>query len=66
MADMPLMIAKLVLFLALGAFLGIIGSNVKKAQKADAEQYLTKIRTMGKLALLSALTIVVLAVLSFH
>ena len=62
----PLLIAKLVLVLALAAFIGIIGSFAKKAKKGDAEKFLKKIEPLGKLALLTALTIVVLAVFIFH
>jgi uncharacterized membrane protein len=62
----PLLMMKLVLVLALAAFIGIIGSFVKKAKKGDAESYLKKIPLLGKLALLTALTIVVLAVYIFH
>jgi len=66
LATSPLIIAKLVLVLALGAFLGILGSAAKKAKKSDAETHLKKIKTLGKLALLTGLAIIVLAVYIFH
>lgn len=66
LGDMPMMIVKLVLFLVLGALLGIIGSKSKKAQKGNAEEQIKSIKTLGRIALLTSLTIVVLAVLSFH
>ena len=66
LGNMPLMIAKLVLFLALGALIGIISSKAKKAQKGEAETELKKIETLGKISLVTALAIVVLAVLVFH
>ena len=66
LADMPTMMAKLVLFLVLGALLGILGSKSKKAQAGDAETQLPKIRTLGQLSLLTSLAIVILAVYTFH
>ena len=62
----PLLMAKLILVLALAAFIGIISSTAKKAKKGDAETHLKKIELLGKLALLTGLTIVVLAVYIFH
>ena len=61
----PMLIAKLVLVLVLGALVGIISSTAKKAQKGDAETHLNKLPLLGRLALMTALTIVVLAVLIF-
>ena len=67
LGETPLMIAKLVLFVVLGALLGIIGSNVRKARSADhVEPYLKKAKTLGQLTLLTALAIVTLAVLNYH
>ena len=66
LANMPLLIIKLVLFLALGALIGIISSKMKKAQKGDAEKHLKAIQTLGKFTMLIGLTIVGLAVYSFH
>ena len=66
LASMPLMMAKLVLFLILGALIGIISSSARKAKQGDTEKYLKKAENLGKLSMLTALTIVVLAVLSFH
>ena len=60
----PLLITKLVL--ALAAFIGIISSAANKAKKSDAETHLKKIESLGKLALLTGLAIVVLAVYIFH
>jgi uncharacterized membrane protein len=62
LADSPLLIAKLVLVVVLGAFIGIIGSTAKKAKKGDAEIHLKKLGLLGKLALITGLTIIVLAV----
>ena len=62
-----LLLTKLVLFVVLGALLGIIGSNAKKAQNADdPKPYLTKIGSLGKAAMLTNIAIVILAVLVFH
>ena len=62
----PLLAAKLVLVLALGALIGIISSTARKAKKGDAAVHLKKIATLGKMALLTGLAIVVLAVYNFH
>jgi uncharacterized membrane protein len=66
LSQMPLLIAKLVLVLVLAALIGIISANARKAKAGDAEKYLNKIRPLGMLALLTALTIVILAVSIFH
>ena len=66
LGEMPLLATKLVLFLALGALLGIISSNARKAKQGDPEKYMKKIETLGKFSLLITITIVILAVLSFH
>ncbi len=63
---MHLLMIKLGLFVVLGGLIGVISSYGKKAAKGDAETYFKKIETLGKLSLLTAVTIVVLAVLSFH
>ncbi len=47
LGDMPLLIAKFVLVLVLGALIGIIGSNAKKARKGDAETHLKKIKRLA-------------------
>lgn len=64
--DRPLFIAKLVLFLVLGALIGIISSLGKKAKLGDADTHLAKIPTLGRIALLTGLAIVILAVYVFH
>lgn len=62
----PLLIAKLVLVLVLAALIGIITSIGKKARHGDVEAQLKKIQPLGKIALLTGLMIVVLAVYFFH
>jgi uncharacterized membrane protein len=66
LATMPTLIAKLVLVVVLGALIGIISSKGKKAQKANSAEQLKKIQPLGKIALLTGILIVALAVLSFH
>jgi uncharacterized membrane protein len=66
LGSMPLLIAKLSLFLVLAALIGIIGSNVRKAKQGDAQIHLSKIPPLGRLALLTSVAIVILAVLVFH
>ncbi len=66
LANSPMLIAKLVLVLVLGALVGINSANAKKALAGDAATHLKKMAPLGKLSLLTALAIVVLAVLIFH
>ena len=66
LGEYPLLITKLILFLVLGGLIGMISSMVKKAKKGEPEIYLRKIQPLGKISLLVALTIVILAVLNFH
>ncbi|GJM31441.1 MAG: hypothetical protein DHS20C18_04420 [Saprospiraceae bacterium] len=62
----PLLITKLVLVIVLGALIGIITATSKKAIAGDAATHLKKIEPLGKLSLLTAIAIVVLAVYIFH
>ena len=62
----PILIAKLILVVILGALIGIISSNAKKAQQGNAEEYLKKIAGLGKISLLTGLLIIILAVLNFE
>lgn len=62
----PLLIAKLVLFLVLVTLIGVISSVGKKAEKGDAQAHLSKIESLGKISFLTAIAIVILAVLNFH
>ncbi|MBK9147827.1 MAG: hypothetical protein IPM12_08420 [Flavobacteriales bacterium] len=64
--EMPLLIAKLVLLLVLGALIGIISAKAHKAQEGDTEAQLKAIAPLGRPSLLTTLTIVILAVLVFH
>jgi uncharacterized membrane protein len=66
LSNAPLLIAKLVLVIILGALIGIISATAKKAKKGDTAIHLKKIEPLGKISLLTALAIVVLAVLIFH
>jgi uncharacterized membrane protein len=60
----PVLIAKLVLVLT--ALIGIITSIGKKAWQGDTEAQFRKIESLGKIALLTGVTIVTLAVYFFH
>lgn len=64
--QMPLLISKLVLFVLLGATIGITTSMMKKAAKGDTVKYLNKTKNLGKANLILSLAIVVLAVLVFR
>ncbi len=61
----PLLIAKLLLVLLLAALIGIMSSTVRKARD-DMEKHLKKIETLGNIALLTGLIIVILAVYNFN
>lgn len=60
----PVLMTKLILFLALAAFIGIISSKAKKARKGDHDQ-LNKIPVLGSLALITGIAIVICAVIFF-
>lgn len=60
----PLLIAKLILVLVLGALLGMIGSTMKKVQNGEF-QHVMKLALYGRLAMITSLAIVVLAVIHF-
>lgn len=61
----PFLIAKLILFLVLGALIGIISAKARKAANGDLSQ-LIKIRPLGMLSMITGLTIVGLAVYVFR
>lgn len=61
----PLLVAKLLLVLVLGAVVGISSSLARKARAGDAAAF-GKMKKLGPIALITALTIVVLAVSVFH
>lgn len=65
LASMPLLIAKLVLVLTLTVSVSISAIYANRAKKGDAVANLKKIATLGRVSLLSGITIVVLAVLIF-
>ena len=62
----PLLILKLILVLLLVTLIAIISFSAKKAQKENKEIDLKKMGKFGKMTLVIALTIVVLAVYIFH
>jgi uncharacterized membrane protein len=66
LGSMPLLIAKLILVLVLAAVVGIGASFARKAKQGDAVVHFPKMAMMGRLGLLTSITIVVLAVLVFR
>ncbi|HEY9114838.1 MAG TPA: hypothetical protein VIN10_09050, partial [Bacteroidales bacterium] len=66
LADMPMLITKLTLVLVLIIELFIIHSFVAKAKKGSDETSLKTIKIVGRLALITTLVIVTLAVTVFH
>jgi uncharacterized membrane protein len=65
-ANMPTLIAKLSLVLVLIIFLIIIGITSRKAHQEEPEKYLKRLKSLGQVTLLLSLTIIVLAVITFH
>lgn len=66
LADMPLLIGKLVLVVVLAVMIGFITKISNQAKSGDTEQHLKRIETFGKVSLITSLAIVILAVLVFH
>ena len=62
----PLLITKLIFVFILTTSVILAAVYAKKAKKANAETNLKKVAFLGRVALLSAIGIVLLAVLSFH
>jgi uncharacterized membrane protein len=65
LAAMPLLIAKLVLVLTLTVAVILATVYSRRAKKGDTESNLKKVAIMGRITLLTGITIVVLAVLIF-
>ncbi len=63
--DSPLLLTKLILVVVLGGLIGMISSRAKKAVKENDDAKLQSLAPFGKLALLTGLAIIVLAVLQF-
>lgn len=66
LGNMPLMVFKLVLVGILTLLIVLISMAGNKAKKGDAEKHLKKTELFGKMALFTALAIVVLAVYNFE
>ena len=66
MGDMPLLMAKLVLFLVLAGLMGMNSAKMRKTTMEHAATNMPKISSIGKVILLISLVIVVLAVMVFH
>ena len=62
----PLLIIKLILVFVLIILILLIGQGAQKNYKNNTEGNLTRINIMGKLALLTSVVIVILAVNVFH
>jgi hypothetical protein len=66
LTSMPLLMTKLALVIILIMLIIAINILVKKARNADAGIHLQKMGVVGRMTLVVALTIVVLAVFVFH
>lgn len=63
--EMPLLITKLALVLLLAAVIGVNGSLARKA-KAGNVSVIPKMAMMGRISLLTSVTIIVIAILVFR
>ena len=66
LGSMPLLVAKLILVLVLGAVIGINSAYARKVRQGQAASYMPRMAVLGRIALITSLTIVVLAVLVIH
>jgi uncharacterized membrane protein len=66
LGEMPLLIVKLCLVVVLAIVILLIASAGKKAKNGAVDAYLKKVPVLGRVSLLVALAIVVLAVMVFH
>ena len=66
LTDFPFLIVKLGLVLVLVVLIILLSTAAKKAKQGDFERQTKKIQILGKLSLLTAVIIVVMAVLTFH
>jgi uncharacterized membrane protein len=66
LGSQPLLIAKLILVLVLVITVSLLSVYAKRAKKGETDANLKKIASLGKVSLLSGLSIVVLAVLIFQ
>ena len=62
----PLLMVKLALVIVLITLLTLMNLSAKKAQKGDTEAQFKKMGVLGKLTLITALVIVIVAVNIFH
>ena len=63
--ETPLLLAKLLLFLVLGALAGIMSGKLRKIRNGNGD-LISGVRSIGRIYMLISLIIVVLAVLVFH
>ena len=66
LGNMPYMIAKLILVAVLVILVTIIAISTAKAKKGGGAKYMKRAASLGPVALLVALTIIVLAVMTFR
>jgi uncharacterized membrane protein len=66
LSSSPLLIAKLILVFVLLVTVSLLSVYAKRAKKGETEANLKKIASLGKVSLLSGISIVVLAVLIFR
>ena len=66
LGTMPFLIVKLILVLILIALIILLNRSSKKAKAGDFKNQLKRIQMLGRFSLLTAILIVIMAVLSFH
>jgi hypothetical protein len=64
--NMPTLIPKLAIILVLISCLCLLSYNDGKAQKGDPAKVLKRLKLPGPVTLLVSLTIIILAIFSFH
>lgn len=66
LSSQPLLIAKFILVLVLVVTVSLLSVYANRAKKGDTDENLKKIASLGKVSLLTGITIVILAVLIFR
>ncbi len=66
LTDMPYLMAKLILVLVLAALIGIMTSMVRKVKNGGSPALMGTVRSLGMLAMLVGISIVICAVMTFR
>ena len=66
LANMPMLIAKLILVLVLVVLMFVILNYAGKALKGDPDKFLKRLQSVGPIVLLISITIIILTVITFN